>query len=408
MLEKVDVAIIGAGPAGTASALALKASGLSVLLVERDTFPRDKICGDALSADVVNQLSLLPINLRESFDTLEPKAGTAGIRFFAPNGKNLDLNFQKSNATSEPGYIARRLEFDHFLFEQVKKHTDTRIVEGFQVQTVEPVEGGVRFSNGEKTFEARMLIAADGAHSVAAKTLVGRNFHPEHHSAGIRRYYENVTGMAEGNLIELHFYKELLPGYLWIFPLPDNKANIGVGMLTAAVSKHKVNLKKAMDDLLVNHPNLKERFAEAVPLEAHRGFGLPLGSRKLAVSGDHFLLLGDAASLIDPFTGEGIGNAIRSGRVAADHVQEAFKVNNFSAAFNKAYDKELYRRIWPELKVSRGLQKMLRYPWLFNFFVRKAARNPSLQTLIVSMLDNVDLKRELMRPGFYVRLFFSR
>jgi flavin-dependent dehydrogenase len=152
---------------------------------------------------------------------------------------------------------------------------------------------------------------------------------------------------------------------------------------------------------------LKERFKNAKPIEKPQGFGLPIGSKKRPLSGDRILLLGDAASLIDPFTGEGIGNALRSGRIAADHITKSFENQNFTASFHKQYDKTVYQKMWNELRISRQLQMLLRYPRLFNFVVEKANHNSSVKTLLTSMLDNVDLKKELVMLGFYLKLFFG-
>jgi flavin-dependent dehydrogenase len=149
------------------------------------------------------------------------------------------------------------------------------------------------------------------------------------------------------------------------------------------------------------------RFVNAKQTDPLKGFGLPIGSRKRNISGHRFLLVGDAASLIDPFTGEGIGNAIRSGRIAADHIKKCFAANDFSASFNKRYDDEIYNKMWRELKLSRTLQQLLKYPGLFNFVVRKANRNTSLKTMLSHMLSNVDIKQELVNPSFYFKLFFT-
>ena len=129
--------------------------------------------------------------------------------------------------------------------------------------------------------------------------------------------------------------------------------------------------------------------------------------QKRKISGDRFLLLGDAASLIDPFTGEGIGNAIRSGRVAAEHIVNAFKANDFSPSSNQAYDNEIYRRMWPELKMSRALQNLCRYPRLFNSVVNKANKSPHIHDVLVGALAQSTKKKTLLRPAFYYDLFFS-
>ena len=159
--------------------------------------------------------------------------------------------------------------------------------------------------------------------------------------------------------------------------------------------------------IINNHPNVSARFKNARSLEDIKGFGLPVGSKKRPCSGHRFLLVGDAAGLIDPFTGEGIGNAIRSGRIAAEHIKNGIEQNRFDAAFNKTYDREIYNKMWPELRISRSLQKLLRYPRLFNFVVGKASRNESVQKVITSMIDDIDIKKELLKPSFYVKLLFS-
>jgi menaquinone-9 beta-reductase len=138
-----------------------------------------------------------------------------------------------------------------------------------------------------------------------------------------------------------------------------------------------------------------------------KGYGLPLGSKKRTCSGDRFLLLGDAAGLIDPFTGEGIGNAIRSGRIAAAHLIKAFEQNRFDARFNTLYDEEIYSKMWKELKISRSMQHLLHYPKLVNFVFHKALKNQSVRSLLTSMLSDVDIKKELVKPSFYIKLIFS-
>ena len=241
-----------------------------------------------------------------------------------------------------------------------------------------------------------------------AKCLGNIEVDKKHYSAGLRVYYENVASFHEDNYIELHFFKDILPGYLWVFPLADNKANVGIGILSSVVSQKKINLKEVLNNLITNNPHLKERFINARPLETVKGFGLPLGSKKRSLSGERFLLTGDAAALIDPFSGEGIGNAIRSGRVSAEHILECFRVNDFSADFNKAYDKEIYRRMWNEFKISTTLQKLIRYPFFFNFVVKKASQSKYLQQFFIEALANVEKKKKLLlKPSFYYGIFFK-
>jgi flavin-dependent dehydrogenase len=115
--------------------------------------------------------------------------------------------------------------------------------------------------------------------------------------------------MHSENYIELHFLKDFLPGYLWIFPLPNGLCNVGAGILSSHASRNHINLRDRLMRAIRNHPDLSSRFTNAEMIGKVEGWGLPLGSKRRRLSGDNFLLTGDAASLIDPFTGEGISNS---------------------------------------------------------------------------------------------------
>lgn len=402
-----DILIVGAGPAGCSSAIRLANVGLRVALLDKATFPRDKICGDALSVDVLNQLPMLSQSMSQAFETCADKIPSYGVSIFSPGNHQLHIPFiYKGEKTS--GYICQRLHFDNLLFEQVKQHSSIHTYEHCQVKRAAYTSDEVILHTNLGEFQGKIVIGADGAQSVIGKQLGYIPVDRKHYSAGIRVYYEGVSNFHAENFIELYFFRQILPGYLWVFPLAGNKANVGIGMLASVVAAKKLNLKDILQHLLSTHPLLKERFKNAKPLETPKGFGLPLGSKKRSLSGERFLLAGDAASLIDPFTGEGIGNAIRSGRVAAEHIIACFTNNNFSASFNKQYDHEIYRRMWKELRISRSLQNLCQYPWLFDFLVKKANNNPYLQRFFTQALADADTKRLLTQPGFYYRLLIKQ
>lgn len=408
MTEKdFDVLIVGAGPAGAATAIKLAGSGLKVALLDKANFPRDKTCGDALSADVISQLHVLSEKLAVEFERLDNKIHFSGVKIFSPDHKHVDIPYLDKNGKSN-GFISRRLHFDDLLFQHIKEYPDIRIFENCIVQKAEVTNNKVHLHSNLGTFIAEIVVGADGAHSVVSKFLGDIKVEKKHYSAGLRVYYEGVTSFHEGNYMELHFFKQILPGYLWIFPLPDNRANVGIEMLSSTVSKKKVNLKQVLHNLLKTHPDLAERFIDAKPIETVKGYGLPLGSKKRNLSGERFLLAGDAAALIDPFSGEGIGNALRSGRIAADHILKSFEQKNFSASFNKSYDKEIYRRMWNEFNISRMLQNLVRYPAVFNFAIKKAGQSKYLQKTLAEALANVEMKKKLLlKPAFYLRLLFK-
>ena len=160
-----------------------------------------------------------------------------------------------------------------------------------------------------------------------------------------------------------------------------------------------------MQHLISTYEPLRRRFSEAELSGPVRGYGLPLGSKKRILSGDGYMLLGDAGSLIDPFTGEGIGNAMICGLKAAETVEQCKM--EYSAAALTAYDESVYKRLWPELSLSKKMQELVKYPWLFNLVVNKAARSETLRETISCMFEDIDLRGRLKSPSFYFKVLME-
>lgn len=412
-MYQTEICILGAGPGGATAALHLAHKGIPSLLVDKANFPRDKVCGDALSGKVVNELRRISPELPGLFSQQQEALPSWGIHFISPGGHQLSVpfkyNYNKSQ-DSPAGYIAKRLHFDNFLVEQVRQRPGVQLWEGVELtQYVRQPDGSFILSDksGKPLVQAKLLIAANGAQSGFARHVANLQQEPEHYCAGLRAYYQNVAALDKDNFIELHFFKDFLPGYFWIFPLPNGHANVGVGMLSSEVSKKKVNLKKEMLRMIQEHPELQKRFANAQLIGDIKGYGLPLGSKKRSISGANYMLVGDAGALIDPFTGEGISNAMISGRWAAEQAEKCLQEQNFSAGFMKTYDAAVYNRLWKELKLSRKMQQLLDYPWLFNQVAAKASRNKALAETISCMFNDLDLRERLKQPSFYLKLLFN-
>jgi menaquinone-9 beta-reductase len=409
-----NVLIAGAGPAGASTSIFLSKENIPHIIIDKARFPRDKICGDALSAKTTGMLNRLDPNWKQLFAFKHvPAVASMGMRFVSPRHDVLDIPFQLNPQmnTSTPGLVCRRMDFDNFLVGLIDHNTAT-FLPHTSIEAIEEKTDGllvtVTQAGQTKNILTRMIVGAEGRGSITAKKLAGFTVNPAHYSAGIRAYYYNVKGMHSQNYIELFFLKEMQPGYLWIFPLPNGAANVGVGMLSSAVAAKKVNLKLMMENMLQTHPLLKERFAQAIPEGKIEGWGLPLGSVKRPVSGNRFVLAGDAASLIDPFTGEGIGNAMVSALVASRTIKQAVSSNDYSATMLKQYDTELYKKLWTELQLSYWLQRLAAKPRLFNFVIGKASRSKELRDTITCMFDNIDLRKKFTSPLFYLKILFNR
>ncbi len=408
-----DVLIAGAGPAGASTSVFLSREKIKHIIIDKTVFPRDKICGDAMSGKTVGMLKRIDDNWQQHFLSNNRSVVSNGIQFIGSKNICLDIPFrlQNTNANEPLGFVSKRIDFDNNLFSLIKsEYADCML--NTAIDDIEYTNDGVlvkiKQDGSVKTIFTKMIVGAEGRGSIVAKKLAHHTVEQKHYSAGIRAYYSNVSGLHKENFIELHFLKEMQPGYFWIFPLPNGTANVGMGMLSSAVSSQKVNLKQMMQDIIDKHPVIRERFKNATLQAKVEGWGLPLGSKKRNISGERFLLTGDAGSLIDPFTGEGIGNAMVSGLVASRQIKKAIAANNFSADFLKEYDKELYKKLWSELKLSHYLQILSSKPWLFNFVIGKASRSKELRETISCMFENVDIRKKFTSPLFYLKILFNR
>ncbi len=364
-----DVAIIGAGPAGATCALALRESGLKVLVIDKETFPRDKICGDAINGYVPKLLERLSPNYKQALEVLQPKSNIKSCKLISPDFHELDLDF------THHGYCATRLDFDNFLFELAHENKDATFLQNCKLKTIQRKEGKCLLETDAGNFEAKIVVGADGAHSVVGKQLANFKVDYKHYSGAVRAYYKDLE-YCRPETLEVFFPKGFLPGYFWIFPTSDNHYNVGFGMLSKTISEKKINVTKAFKEIIQQNPTISKRFKNGIQTDKIRGFGLPLGSKKQLLAGENFLLTGDAASLVDPFTGEGIGNAMFSAEIAAKHILECFEKQDFSESKMKEYETKIYHKFWADMKTSYWAQRLVSdRVMLLNWSIRLAGKS---------------------------------
>ena len=413
-VEIYDLIIVGGGPSGATAALYAQRQGLKTLLMDKECFPRDKVCGDALSGKTVAILHEL--GLFEEVGAL-PGADIGRITFGSPDHTAADIDLSRYDLRNVltgrtlpmEGLVIRRAIFDHFLFAKARQAAE-RTIEGFAVRDLvrerEQICGvrGQTADGEELEFRAPLILGCDGFNSIVARKS-GLYRHDSRHSmVALRQYYEGIQGLTDQ--IELHFIDEVLPGYFWIFPIEGDRANIGIGVGHHDIKARGIHLKDALK-AAIQSPAFSERFAGARPLEDPVGWNLPVGSKRRPAHGPGFLLLGDAASLIDPFTGEGIGNALYSARFAVDVAVEAKAAGDYSANFLRRYEDRLWASLGNELKISTKLHTLGRWPFLMNLVIRKAAKNAEVSDLICGMMANAVPRKILTNPLFYLRLLLK-
>ncbi len=381
--------VVGAGPSGCSTSFFCARSGLRVLLLDKEFFPRDKTCGDGVSGKSVKLLKELEIDF-ESVKGLE-YSFIKSTTLSSPNGDELKIGFEKP-VGEFAGVTCPRKQFDELLFNHVKKESNVTVIEGFHVIDVlkkgEQVVGVKGVKNGvEEEFKAKIVVASDGAYSVVRRKMGLFDSDSKNWIVAVRCYVDNLV-IPDKESIELHFVDSILPGYFWIFPISESKANVGLGIVQEFVSKKKLNLVKELEKIMREHPLFKERFKDSVKLSEVKAWNLPIGSKHRKLYADGVLFVGDAGGLIDPFTGEGIGNALFSGKIASKIILKAFKLNDFSKRVLKEYDDLLWREIGEELKNSTKLMHLAKYKFLLNLVIGKASKNSEIRNYLTQTIND--------------------
>ncbi|MDE1797872.1 MAG: NAD(P)/FAD-dependent oxidoreductase [Candidatus Micrarchaeota archaeon] len=408
-----DAIVVGAGPAGCSTALFLSRAGRRVLLLDKAAFPREKVCGDAISGKSVGVLHEL--GLISEIGKL-PHGTVQGVALIAPNGQEVRVKFSPASGFDFAGYTLRRVQTDEILFKAACAAPNVSVGIGCKVSAlIRDANGaveGVECETEEKgktakhSYRARVVVGADGSGSAVARHAGLPALPPEHQFMAIRGYWRGVAGLSD--CIELFFIDGVLPGYLWVFPMGDGTANVGLGILLHDMKKRGVHVNKILLDALANHPSLKQRFASA-KLEGQIGaWIIPNGSFRRQNVGDGWALVGDAAALVDPFSGEGFGNAVSSGKFAAQTIANAIESAPGSSALSASqlapYSAMVDEQLRPEMETHYKLQQASRHRFILNQFITKAATKPEIKKVVQDMLASDEEKKKAASPLFYLRL----
>ncbi|HET6811293.1 MAG TPA: geranylgeranyl reductase family protein [Acidimicrobiales bacterium] len=307
-----DVVVVGAGPAGCAAAITLARAGAGVVLVDRARFPRDKCCGDGLTASALRHLEELGLEPA----TVPSWTPVRDVAVRSPSGRTIELCLPADGLHAA---VARRRDLDLALLERARA-AGAAVLEEAPVTAVERAGSGLRVATGNGgTFAPGYVIAADGAWSPTRKLLgltapAGRYLGDWH---ALRQYVAGV-GAEAARRLWVWFEPDLLPGYAWSFPLGGGRANVGYGVpRRPGVRSGPMG---ALWEALLDRPHIRAVLGPAARPEAPvRAWPIPAAVDRslLTGMGGRVLFAGDAARATDPMTGEGIGQALETGTAAA-------------------------------------------------------------------------------------------
>lgn len=300
-----DVVIVGAGPAGCAAGVVLARAGMRVTVLDRARFPRDKVCGDALSNKAVALVRAMGAG--DALDAT-PHASVRGALAILPDGAAIRRDY------AAEGRVVPRLALDALLVDALKR-AGAEVIEGANVRDV--LREGARVTGvrtDTETFDARAVIAADGPGSIAWRVM-GENPAGRGLAISATAYFE---GMGEGPApgCSEHWFDPSLPdGYGWIFPPVEGAQNVGVYLRMDGYARTGRTLRQLFDAFVARHP---ERFSTARRVGKVRTWQLPLSAVTTRAGVPGMLAVGDAGRHVDPLTGEGIWQALRTGWIAGE------------------------------------------------------------------------------------------
>jgi menaquinone-9 beta-reductase len=334
--DDADVIVVGAGPAGSAAAYWCASAGLTVLLLEKAAFPRDKVCGDGLTPRAVKELVAMGVPLREGDGWIRNR----GLRVIG-GGHRLELPWPELSSYPSYGLARSRMSLDHLLADHARA-AGAKLLERTQVTgpvvdertgrvvgvTARPVDDAGRRAGDPVTYRAPVVIAADGvsARLGLALGLEKRTDRPM--GVAVRTYFR--TPRHDDAWMESHLElwdgapgrSDLMPGYGWIFALGDGTANVGLGSVSSTAAATKVDYRDLFARWMANAPAEWELTPDH-QLGPVQGAALPMGFNRTPLYTRGLLLVGDSGGMVSPFNGEGIAYALQAGRVAADAVVQA-------------------------------------------------------------------------------------
>jgi geranylgeranyl reductase family protein len=393
--DSADVIVVGAGPAGSATAFHLAQAGLDVLLLEKSIFPREKVCGDGLTPRAVKQLVSMGIPLQAEDGWFPNK----GLRIIG-GGVRLELDWPELSSYPGFGLVRTRRGFDETLARAAQK-AGARLLEG--VTVTGPVTGddgritGVTArptapGEAERTYRGRLVVAADGNSSrlSLAMGLAKRDDRPL--GVAVRTYYTSPRHRDDylESWLELWDSDRLLPGYGWIFGMGDGTSNVGLGLLNTSAAFQHTDYRALLKRWLAGMP-AGWGYTEENRTEPIRGAALPMGFNRTPHYTRGLLLAGDAGGMVNPFNGEGIAYAMESGEIAARVIAQALARPDRAGTERvlQGYPQALRDAYGGYYTLGRKFVGAIGHPWVMKFATRHGMPRPALMRLVLKLLANL-------------------
>jgi geranylgeranyl reductase family protein len=405
-VQRADVIVVGAGPAGSTAAAYLAMSGLDVLLIEKSRFPREKVCGDGLTPRAVRELIHLGI-------PTAPQDGwirNYGLRIIG-GGMRLQLDWPENSAFPGYGLVRPRKDFDAILARHAQKH-GAQLLEGVAVTgpirdtttgrilgvTTKETDDAGRAVGPVRSYSAPLVVAADGNSSRLSLAMGRPKRDDRPMGVAVRTYYTSPRTNDDYLESWLELWADdpqtgkrvLLPGYGWIFGVGDGTSNVGLGILNTSAAFGNVDYKDVMRRWVATMP-AEWTYTDETMTQPIRGAALPMGFNRQPHYADGLLLVGDAGGMVNPFNGEGIAYAMESSRLAADVVTSAFAREGDAARERvlQSYPKVMKDELGGYYTVGRYFAKAIGNPEVMRLATKYGLPRTTLMKLLLKIMANL-------------------
>ncbi|MFF0243658.1 geranylgeranyl reductase family protein [Streptosporangium sandarakinum] len=391
-----DVIVVGAGPAGSTTAFHLARAGLEVLLLEKTTFPREKVCGDGLTPRAVKQLIAMGIDI-DAPGWIRNK----GLRVVG-GGLRFELDWPELASYPDFGLVRTRQDFDQILAANAER-AGVRLLQGVNVtapildERSGHVVGVTAKKDGEEvSYRSRLVVAADGNSTRLSLAMGLHKREDRPMGVAVRTYFTSPRHDDDylETWLELWDGDTLLPGYGWIFGVGDGTSNVGLGLLNTSDAFKGTDYRDLLRRWVATMPSEWGYVEEnmTVPI---RGAALPMAFNRQPHYTRGLVLVGDAGGMINPFNGEGIAYAMETGHIAAETIVQA--LGRATAAQRervlRAYPSILKDAYGGYFTLGRGFVELIGHRGVMNFVTRHALPHPPLMRFALKLLANLTDRR---------------
>ena len=389
--EIFDVLIVGAGPSGSNTAISYKNLNpdLKVGIMDKAVFPRDKSCGDAIGPGVINALKRF--NNEHILDN-EPEVISTSL--FGPDNIGIQNYIPKvKNKDDSVVYVIPRYELDNRIFNiakdlDVTSLEDTRYINYENIDDEKVLKVEIETSSKEKKFIfTKLLVGADGANSRVRKSLNLKQNSDLHKAIAIRAYINspNYLEIFKERTLMFEINVSALKGYAWAFPSKDDLINIGIGMPLNLFKKDDMDINKMLDSFITT---LESKGVVVNNLRMEKSYMLPFASSRPKLSHDKIALVGDAGSMINPMSGEGIFYGMEAGYLLAKETFSSFNSQNENELNQnlKKYEKKLNQRFGKHFLSCTLARFILQSPFMTKRLLRIASVDKNTINFVVELL----------------------